>query len=45
VVQRARALGVEMPIAQAVVALLDGHLSAAQVVASLMGRDPTVELG
>jgi glycerol-3-phosphate dehydrogenase (NAD(P)+) len=45
VVQRARALGVEMPISQAVVALLDGHLSAAQAVAYLMGRDPTVELG
>jgi hypothetical protein len=27
------------------VALLDGHLSAAQAVAYLMGRDPTVELG
>ena len=45
VVQRARALGVDMPIAQAVVALLDGQLSASQAVASLMGRDPTAELG
>jgi glycerol-3-phosphate dehydrogenase len=45
VVQRARALGVDMPIAQAVVALLDGQLGATQAVASLMGRDPTAELG
>jgi len=45
VVQRARALGIEMPISAAVVALLDGQLSPAQAVASLMGRDATVELG
>ena len=38
VVQRAQALGVEMPIAQAVVALLDGHISPQQAVALLMGR-------
>jgi glycerol-3-phosphate dehydrogenase (NAD(P)+) len=38
VVQRAQALGVDMPIAQAVVALLDGHISPAQAVAVLMGR-------
>jgi len=43
VVQRAAALGVEMPIAQAVVALLDGHLSAAQAVQQLMGRGPAKE--
>jgi len=43
VVQRAQSLGVSMPISQAVVALLDGHVSAAQAVAALMGRDPTVE--
>lgn len=44
VVQRAISLGVEMPIAQAVVALLDGHVQPAQAVAALMGRDPANEL-
>jgi glycerol-3-phosphate dehydrogenase (NAD(P)+) len=43
VVQRARALGVEMPISEAVVALLDGRLQPAQAVAALMGRDPKAE--
>jgi glycerol-3-phosphate dehydrogenase (NAD(P)+) len=43
VVQRARSLAVDMPIAQAVVNLLDGHLQPAQAVATLMGRGPTVE--
>jgi glycerol-3-phosphate dehydrogenase (NAD(P)+) len=43
VVQRATHLGVDMPIAQAVVALLDGLLTPQQAVASLMGREPTVE--
>jgi glycerol-3-phosphate dehydrogenase (NAD(P)+) len=43
VVQRARALGVEMPIAQGVVALLDGLLQPGQAVAYLMGRDPVAE--
>lgn len=43
VVQRARALGVEMPIAECVVALLDGQLRAADAVARLMDREPTVE--
>jgi len=38
VVQRAQHLGVDMPIAQAVVALLDGHITPAQAVAVLMGR-------
>jgi len=38
VVQRAQHLGVDMPIAQAVVALLDGQLTPAQAVAELMGR-------
>jgi len=38
VVKRALALGVEMPIAQAVVALLDGQLKPAEAVAALMGR-------
>ena len=43
VVQRARALGVDMPISQAVVALLDGRLQAEQAVATLMGREPAPE--
>lgn len=43
VVQRAAHLGVDMPIAQAVVALLDGLLTPQQAVADLMGREPTVE--
>ena len=43
VLQRAAALGVEMPIAQAVVALLDGRIQAKQAVALLMGREPTAE--
>jgi glycerol-3-phosphate dehydrogenase (NAD(P)+) len=38
VVQRAQHLGVDMPIAQAVVALLDGGITPAQAVAVLMGR-------
>ncbi len=44
VVQRAAGLGVEMPIAQSVVALLDGKLKPAEAVAALMGRGPTAEL-
>jgi glycerol-3-phosphate dehydrogenase (NAD(P)+) len=43
VVERARQLGLEMPIAQTVVALLDGELLAADAVARLMGREPTGE--
>jgi glycerol-3-phosphate dehydrogenase (NAD(P)+) len=43
VVQRATYLGVDMPVAQAVVALLDGLLSPQQAVADLMGREPTAE--
>jgi len=43
VVQRALALGVDMPIAQAVVDLLDGRTQPAQAVAALMGREPTAE--
>ncbi len=43
VVQRARQLGLEMPIAQTVVALLNGELMAADAVARLMGREPTGE--
>jgi glycerol-3-phosphate dehydrogenase (NAD(P)+) len=44
VVQRAATLGVDMPIAQAVVALLDGQMAPSQAVACLMGREPTAEL-
>ena len=43
VAQRAAGLGVDMPITQAVVALLDGHVTAAQAVAQLMGRGPASE--
>jgi len=43
VVQRARSLGLNMPIAQCVVDLLDGHMLPAQAVAALMGRDPVIE--
>ena len=38
VVKRAQALGVDMPIARGVVALLDGKLKPAEAVAALMGR-------
>lgn len=44
VVQRARQLGVEMPISEGVVALLDGTLRPAEVVAGLMERDPVREI-
>jgi glycerol-3-phosphate dehydrogenase (NAD(P)+) len=44
VVQRAEGLGIEMPISQGVVALLDGMVTPAQAVAALMGREPTAEL-
>ncbi|MDP3169050.1 MAG: NAD(P)H-dependent glycerol-3-phosphate dehydrogenase [Polaromonas sp.] len=43
VVQRAQGLGVEMPISEAVVALLDGQIQPAEAVALLMGRDPADE--
>ncbi len=43
VVQRAASLGVDMPIAQCVVDLLDARLHPAQAVAALMGRGPTAE--
>lgn len=43
VVQRAASLGVDMPIAQAVVALLDGKLAPSQAVALLMGREAAAE--
>ncbi|MDO9260121.1 MAG: NAD(P)H-dependent glycerol-3-phosphate dehydrogenase [Polaromonas sp.] len=44
VVQRAQGLGVEMPISEGVVALLDGLVKPAEAVAALMGRDPAAEL-
>lgn len=43
VVRRAQHLGVNMPITRAVVALLDGKLKLAEVVAELMGRGPVAE--
>ncbi|MBS3996709.1 MAG: NAD(P)-dependent glycerol-3-phosphate dehydrogenase [Hydrogenophaga sp.] len=43
VVQRARALDIEMPISEGVVALLEGRLRPEQAVAALMGRDPKQE--
>jgi glycerol-3-phosphate dehydrogenase (NAD(P)+) len=43
VLQRARSLGVDMPITEAVVALLDARLSAREAVLALMGRDPKGE--
>ena len=43
VVQRAASLGVDMPISQAVVALLDGHIRPREAVALLMSRDPAAE--
>jgi glycerol-3-phosphate dehydrogenase (NAD(P)+) len=43
VLQRARALAVEMPITQAVVGVLDGHISAADGVRALMGRGARAE--
>lgn len=43
VVQRAQAVGVEMPIAATVVDLLDGTLSPQAAVQRLMGRDPKHE--
>lgn len=43
VYQRARQLGVDMPITEAVVALLDGRLKAVEAVQVLMGRGPKGE--
>jgi glycerol-3-phosphate dehydrogenase (NAD(P)+) len=44
VLQRAQSLGVEMPITESVVALLDGQVRPEQAVTDLMGRDPGDEL-
>src|SRR4030095_15381416 len=43
VVQRARTLGVEMPIAEAVLDVLEGRLTPPQVVQRLMSRDARAE--
>jgi glycerol-3-phosphate dehydrogenase (NAD(P)+) len=43
VVARAQALDVDMPIASAVVALLDGTLTPHGALAQLMQREPTAE--
>lgn len=43
VVQRARHLGIDMPIARSVVALLDGRMRPAEAVVELMERGPGVE--
>ena len=43
VLRRAQALGVEMPITQAVVAVLEGRLTPAQAIEQLMGRDARPE--
>jgi glycerol-3-phosphate dehydrogenase (NAD(P)+) len=45
VIQRAQGLGVDMPIAQGVLDLLDGKLQPAKAVAALMGRGPASECG
>lgn len=42
-VERARRLGVAMPISEAVVDLLDGRVAPAEAVALLMGRGPAAE--
>ena len=44
VVQRAAGLGIEMPISQGVVDLLDGKVTPLEALATLMGRGPTAEL-
>lgn len=44
VAQRARALQVDMPITDAVVALLDGQLQPLDALARLMRRDPVAEI-
>ena len=42
--QRAQHLGVDMPITECVVGLLDGALKPVEAVAALMGRDPKGEI-
>lgn len=43
VLQRAQLVGVDMPITETVVALLDGRLHVSEAVQSLMARDPREE--
>lgn len=43
VVQRAKSIGVDMPISRAVVAVLDGQLRPEQALIQLMGRGPAAE--
>jgi glycerol-3-phosphate dehydrogenase (NAD(P)+) len=43
VLQRAQSLGVDMPITEAVVRLLDGDLKASEALQVLMGRGPRGE--
>ncbi len=43
VLARAQAVGVEMPITEAVVGLLEGRIAAAEVVSRLMGREARAE--
>jgi glycerol-3-phosphate dehydrogenase (NAD(P)+) len=43
VVQRARQVGVEMPIAEGVLDLLDGKMRPDQAVAMLMEREPAAD--
>lgn len=43
VLARAREAGIEMPITEAMVALLDGHLRVTEAVTRLMGRDARAE--
>jgi glycerol-3-phosphate dehydrogenase (NAD(P)+) len=43
VLQRARAAGVDMPITEAVVAVLDARITPAHALERLMGRDARAE--
>jgi glycerol-3-phosphate dehydrogenase (NAD(P)+) len=43
VLQRARSAGVEMPITEAVVAVLDGRLTPVEALQALMARDAGAE--
>jgi glycerol-3-phosphate dehydrogenase (NAD(P)+) len=43
VLRRAKQLGVDMPITEAVCAVLDGHIKAVETVERLMGRDTKAE--
>ena len=43
VLARALGLGVEMPITEAVVGVLDGRIEAVQAIRQLMSREATVE--